>query len=191
MAGGEAEPADPFRGLYITDDEALALAHAAPSGAAFEERLVSLAALIGLSHLETAVLALCIAPELSPHYGRLYGYLHDDVTRRWPSPRLAAQARRQAGPDEEVAVLQCFDRDRRLRSSGVLRMLDDDATLRAGRPARPRRGARGGPAARIRPEITGEGSGAGGASHPCARRDGRTPWIDCAACWRALATCPC
>ncbi len=136
MAGGEAEPADPFRGLYITDDEALALAHAAPSGAAFEDRLVSLAALIGLSHLETAVLALCIAPELSPHYGRLYGYLHDDVTRRWPSPRLAA--RLVAGrPDEEVAVLQCFDRDRRLRSSGVLRMLDDDVTLALGdRPVR-------------------------------------------------------
>ena len=30
----------------------------------------------------------CAAPELSPRYGRLYAYLHDDVTRKLPSPRL-------------------------------------------------------------------------------------------------------
>ena len=37
-----------------------------------------------------AALALCAAPELSPRYGRLYAFLHDDVTRKLASPRLVA-----------------------------------------------------------------------------------------------------
>jgi hypothetical protein len=136
MSSADGEPADPFRGLYITDDEALALAHAAPDAAAFEQRLAGLGARVGLSALETAALATCVAPELSPHYGRLYGYLHDDVTHRWATPRLAARLL-GGGPDGELAVLRCFDRDRRLRTSGAVRVLDDDATLPLeDRPAR-------------------------------------------------------
>ena len=45
----------------------------------------------GLDALDTAVLGLCAAPELHPRYGRLFAYLHDDVTRRLASPRLVAE----------------------------------------------------------------------------------------------------
>ena len=59
--------------------------------------------------LEGCVLALCAAPELHPRYGRLYGYLHDDLTRRLPSPRLIARLLEGAG-FAAADVLACFDR---------------------------------------------------------------------------------
>ena len=42
-------------------------------------------------------MALCAAPELGPHYGRLYAYLHDDVTRKLASPQADRAAARRLG----------------------------------------------------------------------------------------------
>ncbi|HYJ79369.1 MAG TPA: ATP-binding protein [Longimicrobiaceae bacterium] len=42
----------------------------------------------GLSDFETDCVVACLAPELDPRYERLYGYLNDDVTRRYPTVHL-------------------------------------------------------------------------------------------------------
>jgi hypothetical protein len=122
VAGTDPNPADPFRGLYISDDLALSLARATPSPA-LDERFSAAGELLGLDLLERAVLGLCAAPELSPHYGRLYAYLQDDVTRKLATPRLVARLL----ADEQVQqgdVLTCFDHEAPLRSLGALRVLD-------------------------------------------------------------------
>src|SRR5262245_1477584 len=86
VARSDPNPADPFRGLYISDELALALAREG-AGPGLDGRIVQAAARLGLTDLEAAVLAVSAAPELAPPYGRLYGYLHDDVTRKLASPR--------------------------------------------------------------------------------------------------------
>ncbi|MBI1298804.1 AAA family ATPase [bacterium] len=52
-------------------------------------RLHRLCRLYQLSPLEVDILLLCLAPELDLRYERLYGYLHDDITRKRPSVDLA------------------------------------------------------------------------------------------------------
>src|SRR3954468_21038486 len=91
-AAGDPNPGDPLRGLYISDDQALALAADAKADDAddADARLANAGARLGLDALAHAVLGLCAAPELHPRYGRLFAYLHDDVTRRLASPRLVA-----------------------------------------------------------------------------------------------------
>lgn len=54
-------------------------------------RLVDLAAEFGLSDFEVDALLLCLLPEISVRYERLYGYLHDDVTRKRPSIHLVLE----------------------------------------------------------------------------------------------------
>ena len=53
-----------------------------------ELRLARLATLFGLTRFDLDVVLACLAPELDRRYERLYGYLHDDVTRRRPSVDL-------------------------------------------------------------------------------------------------------
>lgn len=45
--------------------------------------------LFGLSKFERNVLLLCLAPELDPAFERLYGYVQDDLTRKYPTFHLA------------------------------------------------------------------------------------------------------
>src|SRR5436305_12228190 len=80
VAATDPNPTDPFRGLYISDDLARTLARESGDANA-DDRLDSVAERLALTELETGVLGLCAAPELSPRYGRLFAYLHDDVTR--------------------------------------------------------------------------------------------------------------
>ena len=47
-----------------------------------------------LSPFEELILLACLAPELDAKYGRVYGYLHDDLTRRQPSLQLIASVAR-------------------------------------------------------------------------------------------------
>jgi hypothetical protein len=127
VAATDPTPSDPFRGLYITDDLALALARTGAVGG-IDERLAEAARRLGLGALEAAVLGLCAAPELSPHYGRLFAYLHDDVTRKLASPRLVARllSADGVGPGD---VLACLDERAALRRTHALHIrADDDAT---------------------------------------------------------------
>src|SRR5712691_3510099 len=58
VASTDPNPADPFRGLYISDELAVELARERP-GHELDDRIALAARLLGLSELEAAVLALC------------------------------------------------------------------------------------------------------------------------------------
>jgi len=122
VAASDPSPLDPFRGLYVSDQQALRLAREGDTSE-LDERLEQAGARLGLSTLERAALAVCAAPEVSPRYGRLFAYLHDDVTRKLASPRLVARLLTSDGASE-VDVLACFAHDAPLRARGALRLLD-------------------------------------------------------------------
>ena len=134
-ASGDPNPGDPLRGLYISDEQALALA--ADGGAEnADARLADAAARLGLDALDTAVLGLASAPELDPRYGRLFAYLHDDVTRRLASPRLVANLLAGDGVSHSD-ILACFRSDAPLRRRGAIRFIEGDGTVPLGdRPAK-------------------------------------------------------
>jgi SpoVK/Ycf46/Vps4 family AAA+-type ATPase len=122
VAATDPNPTDPFRGLYISDDQAVALSNGRVQ-TDVDAALAEAARRLGLGELETVVLAMCAAPELDARFGRLYAYLHDDVTRKLASPRLAA--RLLAGDEVTTAdVLDCFDHDAPLRRSGALSLAE-------------------------------------------------------------------
>jgi SpoVK/Ycf46/Vps4 family AAA+-type ATPase len=105
-AQGPGAGADPYRGLYISEDEAVrllarepgaptlhpdgedleaALPDAAPRGS----RLAWLKDAFGLSSFDLDLMLIALAPELDRRYERLYAYLQDHVSRRRPSVDLA------------------------------------------------------------------------------------------------------
>jgi DNA-binding SARP family transcriptional activator/ATP-dependent 26S proteasome regulatory subunit len=51
-------------------------------------RLVALVEVFDLGPFDVEVVVMCLAPEVDRRYGRLYAYLHDDVTRRAPTVDL-------------------------------------------------------------------------------------------------------
>jgi len=134
VAGTDPNPSDPFRGLYISDETALALTHASsPAGA--DERLEGIARALGLDLLEAAVLAVCAAPQLSPRLGRLYAYLQDDITRKLPTPVLVGRLLEGEGVTA-ADVLRAFDRGAALRRLGAITLLGDERTPLAERAIR-------------------------------------------------------
>lgn len=139
---------DPFRGLYITDDEidrhlsegplpavppVLAADHlratveeaaddAEAAGSVL--RLRRLARSFELSELDVDILLIALAPDLDPRFERLYGYLHDDVTRRRASAGLALELSGAAsGSGVERARLHPYAP---LVAGGLLIVEDDD-----------------------------------------------------------------
>ncbi|HWH11047.1 MAG TPA: ATP-binding protein [Solirubrobacteraceae bacterium] len=127
VAATDPRPDDPFRGLYVSDELALTLARD-PSGGDLDDRLTEAVDRLGLEVLDARVLVLALAGELDPRYGRLFGYLHDDLTRKFASPRLIARLLVADGVDEH-RVLSCLRRDGRLRRSGALRLLEADGQV--------------------------------------------------------------
>ena len=129
-AAGDPNPGDPLRGLYISDDQARALAADAKAEDA-DARLADAGARLGLDALDTAVLGLCAAPELHPRYGRVFAYLPDDVTRRLASPRLVAEL--LVGDGVTTAdVLACFGHASALRRGGALRLIEGEGNTPLG-----------------------------------------------------------
>ncbi|MGZ4350170.1 MAG: ATP-binding protein [Solirubrobacteraceae bacterium] len=120
------DPNDSLRGLYISDEQAMAMA-AEPGPPSPGVRLEEAVGRLGLDALDSSVLALCAAPELQPRYGRLYAYLQDDVTRRLASPRLASELLCGEGV-HPADVLACFEPGSRLSSGGAIRLITADAT---------------------------------------------------------------
>jgi AAA+ superfamily predicted ATPase len=123
---------DPFAGMYVTDEQAKALASENPPSAV-DARLDELSELLGLDSLERAVLAVCAAPELSWRYSRLYGYLHDDLTRQLASPRLAAALLAGGEIGGEDVFARC-DAEAPLRRLGAIVLLDEPRLPLADRP---------------------------------------------------------
>ncbi|MFY1698896.1 AAA family ATPase [Solwaraspora sp. WMMA2101] len=64
-------------------------------------RLVALAGMFDLAPFDVEVIVACLAPEIDRSYERLYGYLHDDLTRRLPTVDL-------------VLTMLCADRQSRM-----------------------------------------------------------------------------
>jgi hypothetical protein len=127
VAATDPHPTDPFRGLYVSDELALTLA-GAPRDARVDSALDDAVTKLDLDELDATVLVLCLAPELDPRYGRLLAYLHDDLTRKLPSPRLTARLLAGGGYDPQD-VLASFARDQPLRRTGAIRLLDGDDTV--------------------------------------------------------------
>ena len=126
---------DSLRGLYISDEQALSLA-AEPARGDARPRLADAAERLRLDALDTAVLAVCAAPELEPRFGRLYGYLQDDVTRRLASPRLIADLLEGDGVARGDVML-CVSPGARLMRGGAIRLLSpDDGLALADRPVK-------------------------------------------------------
>jgi len=105
-------PDDPFRGLYVSEEDVDQLLagpseplpavdredvqrveaeaeSAARAGA--DLRLRRLATSFRLEHLDIELLLVALAPDLDARFERLYGYLHDDVSRRRASVGLALE----------------------------------------------------------------------------------------------------
>jgi hypothetical protein len=132
VASNDPNPADPFRGLYISDETALQLTRGESASGA-DDRLAAVTAALGLDLLDAAVLATCAAPELNPRFGRLYAYLQDDVTRKLPSARLVGHLLEGEGVTA-ADVMSCFDIDGPLRRLGAVKLLGDAQTPLAERP---------------------------------------------------------
>ena len=103
-AVGDQAAGDPFRGLYISVQDAARIAGRGRwsplLGVSDEEppvtdvldagsRLAALASEHGLSGFDIDVIVVALAPELDLGYGRVYAFLQDDVSRRRPSVDLA------------------------------------------------------------------------------------------------------
>ena len=89
----------------------------APAGAWFapcedDLRLDRLRASFGLDDVDLELLLVAVAPDLDPRFERLYGYLHDDITRRRATIGLALELAR-------LPIWSAADR-RRLSAPGRL-----------------------------------------------------------------------
>jgi hypothetical protein len=113
-------PDDPFRGLYLSDEQVDRLlaeqpgrpaggpGPAAPPFGRVPSRLERLGRRFGLDPVDLELLLIAMAPDLDSRFERLYGYLNDDVTRRRASIGLSLElcgrspaevdARRRLGP---------------------------------------------------------------------------------------------
>ncbi|MGH2466017.1 MAG: ATP-binding protein [Candidatus Limnocylindrales bacterium] len=113
----DPDPSDRFRGLYISEAQVDSLLEGPPAplvaavpddlaerAAADLEawadavelagaviRLRRLARGFGLTALDVELFLVALAPDLEPRFERLYGYLHDDVSRRRASAGLALE----------------------------------------------------------------------------------------------------
>lgn len=97
-------PDDPFRGLYLGDDEIDRLLAAAEpslvppgttlttwSGVDESDRLGATAQRFSLDLVDVDLLLVAVAPDIDSRFERFYGYLHDDVSRRRASIGLALE----------------------------------------------------------------------------------------------------
>jgi hypothetical protein len=89
-------------------------------------RLPRLARLFSLSRFEMDVLVMCLAPEWDLKYRRLYGYLHDDVTKRHPSIALVLKLLCRE-LDEEMRARPSFGPSAPLLRYRLISVLRDDA----------------------------------------------------------------
>jgi hypothetical protein len=109
----DPNPDDRFRGLYVSEDQVddlLAGARAplwngevdetladiearanAREGGGDQNRLRRLERSFGLDPVDTEILLVAMAPDLDSRFESLYGYLHDDLTRRRASIGLALE----------------------------------------------------------------------------------------------------
>lgn len=82
-------------------------------------KLLHLAGLFNLDRFEVEVLLICLAPALDLRYERLYGFLHDDLTRKRPTVDLILELLCPPGP-QRLAKLAYFSEEADLFRHGLL-----------------------------------------------------------------------
>src|SRR6185369_11410803 len=76
------------------------------------------------TEFDTSVLLLAVAPEIDLGYERIYAYLQDDVTKRWPTVDLALSLLCDT-QDARLEQRTRFAPDAPLMRSGLLRLAVD------------------------------------------------------------------
>lgn len=74
----------------MLNEHALALLSYLDDSDEQEDRLVRLVRRLGMRSSELEAFLLCLAPDLDLRYGRIFGYLQDDASRRWATLDLIA-----------------------------------------------------------------------------------------------------
>ncbi len=92
-------------------------------------RLDCLARSFNLSSLDVSILLICLAPEIDLRYERLYAYLQDDVTRRWPGVDLVLNLLAPS-LDAKIDARRCFFRDAPLMKYHLLDVVSDPSLLK-------------------------------------------------------------
>ncbi len=87
-------------------------------------RLVTLATLLGLDRFALDAFLLCLAPMLDSRYAKIFGFLHDDLTRKRPSPQLILDVLGEPGP-ERLTLLAHFADDAPLLRHHLLEKLPE------------------------------------------------------------------
>jgi SpoVK/Ycf46/Vps4 family AAA+-type ATPase len=137
---------DEFRGLYISDEQVNGLINQTVGyegeSSATEELTQRaeflrtaddnqcsedyvwrrLAEEFSLSTTEQDILLLALAPELDLKYETLYGYLNNDVTRKWPTHDLALRLF-ASNVEEKIRVRRCLTSKSTLFGSGLLQSI--------------------------------------------------------------------
>jgi hypothetical protein len=86
-------------------------------------RLDKMARHFGLSGVEIDICLLCLAPEIHPGYGRVYAYLHNDITR--PQPTVALTLELFAGDwRERIEIRRMLARDSALIEHGLIAVME-------------------------------------------------------------------
>jgi AAA+ superfamily predicted ATPase len=138
---GSQSAGDPFRGLYINQDEVGRLFSRSPGAPRLnpnEEGLrepllqavrtnplmARLAERFGLEVFDLVLILLALAPEVDLRYERLFGYLQDDVTRRRPTVDLALNLF-CASAEEKIARRIQFAPESPLIKHDLLQLIPD------------------------------------------------------------------
>lgn len=130
---GPDAAADLYRGLYVSGSEVQRLLHQEPGLPLFAgnhagqslpagQRLAWLQQTYGLAQFDLDVLLLALAPELDRRYERIYAYLQDHVSRRWPAVDLALHLL-AADAGERLQRRTHFDADAPLVRHGLIHLV--------------------------------------------------------------------
>ena len=130
---------DEFRGIYISDEQVDAYLNSHPiDGAGADTPLAqasphtesgstwaSVCERLMLTPSERQIVLLALAPELDGKYEALFGYLNNDIARRWPTPDLALRLF-----DDDPSLLAALDEQGRLLACGLLENVSESGTRR-------------------------------------------------------------
>lgn len=123
---------DPFRGLYITQQEVERLIAGASDAPGFESEielpayppLIQLRELFQLSAADEQIIVIALAPEVELRYERIYSYLQDDVTRKRPTVELCLKLF-AAGLHDQLDLWTRFSAESALVRHGLLTLVPD------------------------------------------------------------------